>query len=200
MTQVFAAIKAGKAVLVADADTREGEVDVVFAAGHATESLMAWTVRHTSGYICVPMPADRADALGLPLMVAHNEDPRRTAYTVSVDAAAGITTGISAGDRAASCRVLADPATQPGDLIRPGHVLPLRAHAGGVFARPGHTEAAVDIVRLSGAGQVAVICEVVRDDGRMMRAHDARQFATAQGLEFCTIEELITWRRLHDPL
>lgn len=127
---------------------------------------MAWMVRHSSGYVCVPVPPARADALALPPMVAASEDPRGTAYTVSVDAShPSVTTGISAHDRALACRVLADPAAGPASLRRPGHVLPLRAHPGGVRARPGHTEAAVELCRLAGLSPAAAICEIV-DDGQ----------------------------------
>ncbi|WP_036962054.1 3,4-dihydroxy-2-butanone-4-phosphate synthase, partial [Promicromonospora kroppenstedtii] len=149
MARALAELAAGRPVLVADDAGRENEVDVVLAAGVATQQWVAWTVRHSSGYLCAPMPAHRADALELPLMVERTEDPLRTAYTVSVDAV-GVSTGISAADRALTMRVLGDPASVAGDLIRPGHVLPLRARPGGVLERPGHTEAAVDLVRLAG--------------------------------------------------
>ncbi|WP_425953599.1 GTP cyclohydrolase II [Xylanimonas sp. McL0601] len=200
LERALAALAAGRPVLVADADDREAEVDVVLAARHADARWVAWTVRHTSGYLCAPMPAARADALALPPMVADNRDPRRTAYAVSVDAATGVTTGISAADRARTLRVLADPATTPDGLIRPGHVLPLRAVPGGVLERPGHTEAAVDLVRLAGAGDVGVIAELVHDDGDMLRLADARTLAAAEGLELLTIAELAAWREEHDPV
>ena len=190
----LAALADGRPVLVADADDREAEVDVVLAACDADPRWIAWTVRHTSGYLCAPMPAALADRLDLPLMVAENRDPRRTQYTVSVDAARGVSTGISAADRARTLRVLADPGSTAADLIRPGHVLPLRAVAGGVLERPGHTEAAVDLVRLAGAGEVGVIAELVRDDGEMMRLRDAEGFAAAEGLELVTIAELAAYR------
>ncbi|GAB2470075.1 GTP cyclohydrolase II [Xylanimonas ulmi] len=198
VARALAALAAGLPVLVADAEDREAEVDVVMAARHAEERWVAWTVRHTSGYLCAPMPAARADALGLPLMVTDSRDPRRTAYTVSVDAASGVTTGISAADRARTLRVLADPTTAPTDLIRPGHVLPLRAVPGGVLERPGHTEAAVDLVRAAGAGEVGLIGELVRDDGAMVRLAEARAFAAAEGLELLTIADLVAWRRAHE--
>jgi 3,4-dihydroxy 2-butanone 4-phosphate synthase/GTP cyclohydrolase II len=141
---------AGRPVLVADSADREDEVDVVLAAEHASAQWLGWMIRHTSGYVCAPLPAERAAALQLPLMVADSQDSRRTAYTVSVDAASGVTTGISAADRARTLRVLADPASGPRDLIRPGHVLPLRAVAGGVAQRAGHTEAGVELCRMAG--------------------------------------------------
>lgn len=194
------AIRAGRPVLVADSPDRENEADVVFAARTVTPEWVAWTIRHSSGYLCAPMPAARADALDLPLMVPHSQDPRRTAYTVTVDAATGVTTGISAADRARTLRVLADPASGAGDLIRPGHVLPLRAVPGGVLHRAGHTEAAVDLVRLAGAGEVGGIAELVNDDGTMMRLDDAAHAAAEAGLVLITIADLIAWRREHDPV
>lgn len=199
LRRALTALADGRPVLVADDLDRESEVDVVLAARHATTEWVAWTVRHSSGYLCAPMPDARADALDLPLMVAENRDPRRTAYCVSVDAAAGVTTGISAADRARTLRVLADPATTPTDLIRPGHVLPLRAVPGGVLQRPGHTEAAVDLVRLAGAGEVGVIAELTHDDGRMVRLHEAGALAAEHGLELLTIADLARWLRDADP-
>ncbi|MFJ2297875.1 3,4-dihydroxy-2-butanone-4-phosphate synthase [Oerskovia paurometabola] len=193
------AIRAGRPVLVADSPDRENEADVVFAAGTVTPEWVAWTIRHSSGYLCAPMPAARADALDLPLMVPHSQDPRRTAYTVTVDAATGVTTGISAVDRARTLHVLADPASGAVDLIRPGHVLPLRAVPGGVLHRAGHTEAAVDLVRLAGAGEVGGIAELVNDDGTMMRLDDAARAAEDARLVLITIADLIAWRREHDP-
>ncbi|MCL1870461.1 MAG: GTP cyclohydrolase II [Promicromonosporaceae bacterium] len=190
LEQALEAMREGRPVLVADADDREAEVDVILAARGVTPEWVAWTVRHTSGYVCAPMPAARADALGLPLMVPDSQDARRTAYTISVDAALGVTTGISAADRARTLRVLAADESLPEDLIRPGHVLPLRAVPGGVLERPGHTEAAVDLVRLAGLGDVGVIAELVHDDGRMLRHDDARGFAAEHGLVLVTIAEL----------
>lgn len=202
--RALAELAAGRPVLVADDAGRENEVDVVFAAGVATAEWVGWTVRHSSGYLCAPMPAHRADALELPLMVERSEDPRRTAYTVSVDAAVGVTTGISASDRARTLRVLGDPSAGPRDLIRPGHVLPLRARAGGVLERAGHTEAAVDLVRLAGGagqdlGEVGAIAELVRDDGAVMRLAEAQSLADETGLVVLTVADLVAWRRVHDP-
>lgn len=192
------ALRAGRPVLVADSAEREDEADVVLAAQSATPEWVAWTVRHSSGYLCAPMPAARADALELPLMVPRSEDPRRTAYTVTVDAADGVTTGISAADRARTLRVLADPASGPRDLVRPGHVLPLRAVPGGVLHRAGHTEAAVDLCRLAGLEPVAGIAELVHDDGTMMRLPAATRLAEEHGLVLLTVAELAAWRRAHD--
>lgn len=195
--QALDALRAGLPVLVADSADRENEVDVVLAAGTATPEWVAWLVRHSSGYLCAPMPAARADALHLPLMVPRSEDPRRTAYTVTVDAAHGVTTGISAADRARTLQVLADPSAGPDDVIRPGHVLPLRAVPGGVLHRGGHTEAAVDLCRLAGLEPVAGIAELVHDDGSMVRLDDAAALAAQEGLVILTITELAAWRIAH---
>lgn len=192
-------IRAGRPVLVADSPERENEADVVLAASTASPEWVAWTIRHSSGYLCAPMPASRADALDLPLMVPQSQDPRRTAYTVTVDAATGVTTGISAADRTRTLHVLADLTAGAGDLIRPGHVLPLRAVAGGVLHRAGHTEAAVDLVRLADAGEVGAIAELVHDDGTMMRLDAAAALAEAEGLVLITIADLVRWRLEHDP-
>ncbi|MBI9115387.1 3,4-dihydroxy-2-butanone-4-phosphate synthase [Sanguibacter suaedae] len=194
------ALRAGRPVIVADSPDRENEADVVFAASTVSTEWVAWTIRHSSGYLCAPMPAHRADALELPLMVPHSQDPRRTAYTVTVDASTGVTTGISAADRRRTLGVLADPGSGAVDLIRPGHVLPLRAVAGGVLHRAGHTEAAVDLVRLAGLGEVAGIAELVNDDGTMMRMDDSSTLAEREGLVLLTISDLIAWRREHDPV
>ena len=193
--QALSALRAGRPVIVADSPDREDETDVVIAAESATTEWVGWTIRHSSGYLCAPMPAERADALDLPLMVPDSQDPRRTAYTVTVDAANGITTGISAADRARTLRVLADPAAGRMDVIRPGHVLPLRAAPGGVLHRAGHTEAAVDLCRLAGLQPVAGIAELVHDDGSMMRLHEALSLARAEDLVVLTIAELVAWRR-----
>ncbi|MBO0900340.1 3,4-dihydroxy-2-butanone-4-phosphate synthase [Cellulomonas sp. zg-ZUI222] len=195
--EALAALRAGRPVLVSDSQDRENEADVVLAAQSATPEWVAWTIRHSSGYLCAPMTGERADALDLPLMVPHSQDPRRTAYTVTVDAATGVTTGISAADRARTLRVLADPASGRTDLIRPGHVLPLRAVPGGVLHRAGHTEAAVDLCRLAGLEPVAAIAELVHDDGSMMRLPDAAAIAADEDLVLLTIADLRAWRLAH---
>jgi 3,4-dihydroxy 2-butanone 4-phosphate synthase/GTP cyclohydrolase II len=159
---------------------------------------MAWTIRHSSGYICAPMPEALADHLNLPLMVAGSADPRRTAYTITVDASRGVTTGISAADRSQTIRALADPTATGDDFIRPGHVIPLRAQPGGVLTRPGHTEAAVDLCRLAGLAPVAAIAELVHDTGSMMRRPAVVALGAEHGLPVITIEQLIAWRRRHD--
>jgi 3,4-dihydroxy 2-butanone 4-phosphate synthase/GTP cyclohydrolase II len=193
----LAALREGRPVVAVDSADRENEADVILAAATATTDWVAWTIRHSSGYLCAPMPSGRADALDLPLMVPHSQDPRRTAYTVTVDASHGISTGISAADRAHTLRVLADPAAGPESLIRPGHVLPLRAVPGGVLHRAGHTEAAVDLCRLAGVGEVAGIAELVNDDGTMMRFDEAEALAHEYGLVMVTIADLIAYRRAH---
>ncbi|WP_152352441.1 3,4-dihydroxy-2-butanone-4-phosphate synthase [Brachybacterium subflavum] len=184
-------LRAGRPVLVADSADRENEVDAIISAELATPRWVGWMVRRTSGYLCAPMPGDIADRLELPLMVPRTEDSLRTAYTVSVDAARGVTTGISASDRATTLRALADPRAVPSDLIRPGHVIPLRAVPGGVGERPGHTEAAVDLCRAAGLPPVGAIGELVRDDGEVMRLEEASALAADDGLVLLTIADLV---------
>lgn len=187
------AMAAGRPVIVVDDEDRENEGDIIFAAQHATPELMGWTVRHSSGVICVPLEEGRADALALPPMVAVNEDAKGTAYTVSCDAAVGVSTGISATDRALTARILADPGSQPASLTRPGHVFPLRAVNGGVRQRAGHTEAAVDLCKLAGLEPVGVIAEVVYDNGEMMRLDGLRTFAIEHGCPLISIEDLVAY-------
>lgn len=184
------ALARGRAVVVVDDADRENEGDIVFAAQHATAELMGFTVRHTSGVVCVPMTGVRADAMRLPPMVALNEDSKGTAYTVTCDARHGVSTGISAADRALTAQVLADPAAGPGDITRPGHVLPLRAADGGVAVRRGHTEAAVELCALAGLEPVGVIAELVHDEGSMMRLPALRAFADRHGIPLVSIEDL----------
>nr|WP_247045211.1 3,4-dihydroxy-2-butanone-4-phosphate synthase [Arthrobacter rhizosphaerae] len=187
------AIAAGRPVIVVDNEDRENEGDIIFAAEFATPALMGWTVRYSSGVICVPLDGARADVLALPPMVEVNEDSKGTAYTVSCDAAVGVTTGISASDRALTARVLADPASKPASLTRPGHVFPLRAVEGGVRERPGHTEAAVELCRLAGLSPVGVIAELVYDNGEMMRLDGLRVFAAEHGCPLISIEDLVSY-------
>jgi 3,4-dihydroxy 2-butanone 4-phosphate synthase / GTP cyclohydrolase II len=193
--QAIADIAAGKAVIVVDDEDRENEGDIIFAASKATPELMAWTIRYSSGVICAPMPGDMLDRLEIPLMTPHNRDKMRTAYTLSVDARDGVTTGISAADRAHTVRVLADSATEPWEITRPGHVFPLRYRDGGVLVRRGHTEAAVDLCRLAGLTPTGVLVEVVNDDGTMKRAPELREFADEHGLAMISIEDLVRYRR-----
>jgi len=193
-------IAAGRAVVVVDDEDRENEGDLIFAASKATPELMGFTIRHSSGVICVPMPADMLDRLEIPLMSPHNEDRLRTAYTVSVDARDGVTTGISAADRAHTARVLADSATEPWEITRPGHVFPLRYRRGGVLVRRGHTEAAVDLARLAGLTPAGVLVEIVNDDGTMKRGQQLRDFADEHGLAMISIDELVSFRRRTEVL
>nr|WP_084316888.1 3,4-dihydroxy-2-butanone-4-phosphate synthase [Actinospica robiniae] len=190
-------LAAGRPVLVVDDEDRENEGDIIFAAEHATRELLAFTIRYSSGVVCVAMDDERADVLELPPMTAVNQDRKGTAFTVSVDAREGVSTGISAADRAHTIRLLADPVTRAGDLTRPGHVFPLRARPGGVLERPGHTEAAVDLSRLAGLGSVGVLVEVVNDDGTMARLPDLRVFAAQHGLALISIADLIAYRTAH---
>ncbi|WP_300402800.1 bifunctional 3,4-dihydroxy-2-butanone-4-phosphate synthase/GTP cyclohydrolase II [Nocardioides sp.] len=198
--RAVADIAAGKAVVVVDDEGRENEGDIIFAASKATPELMAFTIRHSSGVICVPMPARMLDRLEIPLMTPHNKDKLRTAYTISVDARDGVSTGISAADRAHTARVLADSATEPWELTRPGHVFPLRYREGGVLVRRGHTEAAVDLARMAGLTPAGVLVEVVNDDGTMKRAPELRAFADEHGLAMISIEDLVRYRRRNENL
>ena len=193
--EAIAAIAAGKAVVVVDDEDRENEGDLIFAASKATPELMAFTIRHSSGVICVPMPADMLDRLEIPLMTPHNRDRMRTQFTISVDARDGVSTGISAADRAHTARVLADSATEPWELTRPGHVFPLRYREGGVLVRRGHTEAAVDLARLAGLTPAGVLVEIVNDDGTMKRGPELREFADEHGLLMISIEQMVEYRR-----
>ncbi len=193
-----AEIAAGRAVVVVDDEDRENEGDLIFAAGKSTPELMAFTIRYSSGVICVPVTAPTLDRLGIPLMTPHNRERMRTAYTVSVDARDGVSTGISAADRSHTVRTLIDSATEAYEVVQPGHVFPLRYTEGGVLVRPGHTEAAVDLARLAGLEPAGVISEVVNDDGTMKRGKQLREFADEHGLKMISIEDLIHYRRRHE--
>lgn len=202
-THIEAAIEAiqrGEFVVVVDDADRENEGDLIMAAEKVTPEAMAFMIRHTSGVICMPMTGERLDELRLPLMVAHNTEVQRTAFTVSVDAVHGTTTGISAADRAATVRALIDPATRPEDLARPGHIFPLRYREGGVLKRAGHTEAAVDLARLAGLAPAGVLAEVVNDDGSMQRLPELERFAAEHGLQLISIADLIRYRRHREKL
>jgi 3,4-dihydroxy 2-butanone 4-phosphate synthase/GTP cyclohydrolase II len=198
--EALADIRAGKMVVVVDDEDRENEGDLIFAASKSTPELVGFMVRHSSGVICVPMEGPVLDRLGLPPMTHVNEDRKGTAYSVSVDARDGIDTGISAADRSQTIRVLCDSATEPWEITRPGHVFPLRAMPGGVLRRPGHTEAAVDLARLAGLTPAGVICEVVHDDGSMMRTPDLRKFSDEHNLKMISIADLIAYRRKNESL
>ena len=199
ISEALEALRAGRPVLVADDENRENEGDVIMSAELATPEWVAWTVRWSSGFICAPMPADLADNLNLQPMVAASEDARSTAYTVSVDAAEGVTTGISAHDRAHTLNVLANPESTATSIIRPGHVLPLRAVDGGVRERSGHTEAAVDLMKLAGLRPVGAIAEVVAEDGSMMRLPGLIELGARDGVPVITIEQLIAHLNETDP-
>jgi 3,4-dihydroxy 2-butanone 4-phosphate synthase/GTP cyclohydrolase II len=189
------AVAAGRPVIVVDDEDRENEGDLIFAAELATPELVAFMVRYTSGYICVPLPEPEADRLDLPPMYHTNQDKRGTAYAVTVDARSGVTTGISAADRAHTIRLLASAETVPTDLSRPGHVVPLRAKAGGVLRRPGHTEASIDLAVLAGLRPAGVLCEMVNDDGTMQRRGDLEKFAAEHDLVLISIADLVAYRR-----
>ncbi|MBV9142218.1 MAG: bifunctional 3,4-dihydroxy-2-butanone-4-phosphate synthase/GTP cyclohydrolase II [Pseudonocardiales bacterium] len=195
--RAIADVAAGRPVIVVDDEDRENEGDLIFAATWATAELLAFTVRYTSGYICVALTGADCDRLELPPMFPINQDKRGTAYTVTVDAREGITTGISATDRARTIRLLADPDAKSVDFTRPGHVVPLRAKEGGVLRRPGHTETAVDLARLAGLPPVGVLCEIVsaKNPGEMARRDELEVFAAEHNLTLITIADLIAYRR-----
>jgi 3,4-dihydroxy 2-butanone 4-phosphate synthase / GTP cyclohydrolase II len=193
-------IQAGRLVIVVDDADRENEGDLIMAASNVTPEAIAFMVRHTSGVICMPVLGERLDALHIPLMVSDVTDPQRTAFTVSVDARDGTTTGISAADRATTIRAMVDPDTQPQDLARPGHVFPLRYRPGGVLKRAGHTEAAVDLAVLAGLYPAGVLCELVNEDGTMARLPNLVRFAREHGLKLISIADLIQYRRRRERL
>jgi 3,4-dihydroxy 2-butanone 4-phosphate synthase/GTP cyclohydrolase II len=199
--EAVAAMAAGQVVVVVDDASRENEGDLVVAAQFATPETIAFFLNHTSGVICMPMLGDRLDALDLPPMVIDNTEANRTAFTVSVDARVGTTTGISAADRAATIGALIDPATRPADLARPGHVFPLRARPGGTLNRAGHTEATVDLCRLAGLYPAGVLCEVVSEDKQSMaRLPELERLASRHGLPLISIADLIRFRRQREKL
>ncbi len=195
--QALQDLRDGKAVIVMDDEDRENEGDLIFAAEKATPELLSFLVRYTSGYVCVALPEAECDRLDLPPMHHTNGDNFRTAFTVTVDAKEGVSTGISAADRAHTIRLLADPVATAGDFVRPGHVLPLRARDGGVLRRAGHTEAAVDLSRMAGLSPVGVLCEIVsqKDEVEMARGEELAVFASDHDLTLITIADLIAYRR-----
>jgi len=193
-------IRAGKPVIVVDDADRENEGDLILAAEKAAPASVNFMMRFGRGLICAPITNERAAALGLSRMVLDNRESFKTDFTVSVDATHDITTGISAADRAKTIRLLADPKSRPGDLVQPGHIFPLRAKAGGVLQRSGHTEAAVDLARLAGLDPSGVLCEIVKDDGTMARLPDLKRFKKKHGLKLCTILDLIQYRRQREKL
>ncbi len=195
-----AAIARGEFVVVADDADRENEGDLIIAADAATPEKIAFMVRHTSGLICVGISNERADELQLPLMVAQNTEAMGTAFTVSTDFREGTSTGISAADRALTIQALADPGVRPDAFARPGHIFPLRARAGGVLRRPGHTEASVDLARLARRYPAGALCEIVNEDGSMARGADLVEFAERHGLEYVSVGDLVAYRRRFEPL
>jgi 3,4-dihydroxy 2-butanone 4-phosphate synthase / GTP cyclohydrolase II len=190
----------GRPVVVVDDADRENEGDIIMAAAKATPELIGFMVRYTSGVICAPMRGEDLDRLNLPLMTPQNTERMRTAFTVTVDAARGVTTGISAADRTTTLARLTDPQSTASDFVKPGHIFPLRYREGGVLVRPGHTEAAVDLVTRAGLPPVGVLAEIVNDDGTMMRLPSLREFADAHGLALISIEQLIEYRRRTERL
>jgi 3,4-dihydroxy 2-butanone 4-phosphate synthase/GTP cyclohydrolase II len=198
--EAIADIGAGRMVIVVDDQDRENEGDIIVAAEKVTAEHIGFMVRYGSGIICVPMEGDRLEDLHLPLMITQNEESMGTAFTISVDARDGTTTGISASDRARTIRTLIDPRSKPHDLARPGHIFPLRYSPGGVLRRAGHTEASVDLARLAGLFPAGVVCEVVNEDGTMARLDDLECFAKEHDLSIISIADLIAYRRLREKL
>lgn len=197
---MLADLRRGKLVIVVDDEDRENEGDLILAAEKATPQNIGFMVRHTSGVICVPMEGADLDRLELPLMTQQNMERMRTAYTISVDAAKNVTTGISAADRAHTIQLLAGTKTVADDLVRPGHIFPLRYRQGGVLRRAGHTEASIDLARLAGLRPAGVLAEIVNDDGTMARLPALRKFATKHRLKICSIADLIQYRRASEKL
>jgi 3,4-dihydroxy 2-butanone 4-phosphate synthase/GTP cyclohydrolase II len=198
--EVLHDLSAGKMVIVTDDADRENEGDLIMAAEKATPQAINFMTMHGRGLICVPIVAERAEQLGLQRMVAQNREMYRTDFTVSVDAARHVTTGISAHDRAETIRTIANPKSTPADLVQPGHIFPLRAQEGGVLRRAGHTEAAVDLARLAGLQPAGVLCEILHDDGTMARLPELMVFKKKHRLRICTIQNLIAYRRVREKL
>jgi 3,4-dihydroxy 2-butanone 4-phosphate synthase/GTP cyclohydrolase II len=198
--EALRAFERGEIVVVMDDDGRENEGDLIVSATHCTPEKMAFIVRHTSGIVCAPMTRDEARRLNLAPMVADNDAPHSTAFTVSVDYKHGTTTGISADDRTVTVRNLANPNSGAADFVRPGHIFPLVAREGGVLMRSGHTEAAVDLCKLAGLPQVGVICELVNDDGTVMRGPQVSSFADRHGLKQVSVADLIAYRQRQETL
>ena len=197
---VVSDIAKGRIVIVTDDADRENEGDLVMAAEKVTPEAINFMATHGRGLICAPVSNERADQLGLKRMVAQNREMHRTDFTVSVDAARGVTTGISAYDRATTILAIANSKSSPEDLAQPGHVFPLRAKDGGVLRRAGHTEAAVDLARMAGLQPAGVLCEILHDDGTMARLPELMEFRKKHGLRICTIQSLIAHRRVREKL
>jgi 3,4-dihydroxy 2-butanone 4-phosphate synthase/GTP cyclohydrolase II len=197
---VIADVRKGKTVIVVDDADRENEGDLILAAQHVTPDGVNFMAKHGRGLICVPTTSERLQQLGIERMVRQNREVFRTDFQVSVDAAKGVTTGISAADRAKTIQIMADPTAVPEDLVQPGHVFPLRSRPGGVLQRAGHTEAAVDLAELAGCRPIGVLCEILNDDGTMARLPQLFKFAKKHKLKICTIEDLIQFRRTREKL
>jgi len=193
-------IRRGRMVVVCDDETRENEGDLTMAAQFATPEAINFMAKHGRGLICLSLTAERCDELGLDLMAAKNESPFNTAFTVSIEAAEGVTTGISAHDRAHTIQVVMDPHSSPSDIVQPGHVFPLKAKDGGVLERAGQTEAAVDLARLAGLIPAGVICEIMNEDGTMARVPDLVPYCERHGLKMITVADLIAYRRRTEKL
>jgi 3,4-dihydroxy 2-butanone 4-phosphate synthase/GTP cyclohydrolase II len=193
-------LRKGRMVIVVDDADRENEGDLILAAEHATPETVNFMAKYGRGLICAPTTGERLQQLGVERMVTQNRETFKTDFQVSVDAAGGITTGISAADRARTIQVMSDPTAVADDLVQPGHVFPLRAKPGGVLQRAGHTEAAVDLVKLAGCRPIGVICEIMSEDGSMARLRELTAFARTHGLKICTIEDLIKYRRTREKL
>ena len=200
IASVISDIRRGRMVIVTDDADRENEGDLLMAASKVTPAAVNFMAKHGRGLVCSPITEERAQKLGLQRMVAHNRELFKTDFTVSVDATAGISTGISAKDRSATIRVLAQESSRPADLVQPGHVFPLQAKPGGVLQRAGHTEAAVDLARLAGLDPSGVICEILKEDGSMARLPDLVKFKRKHGLKLCSIQDLIAHRRKSEKL
>jgi 3,4-dihydroxy 2-butanone 4-phosphate synthase/GTP cyclohydrolase II len=198
--EVIADIRAGKMVIIVDDEDRENEGDLVCASSKISPAIINFMATHGRGLICAPITQAAAERMGLPLMVRRNTESHGTNFTVAVDAADGVSTGISAADRARTVQVLANPLSEPRDLVRPGHILPLQAKQGGVLRRAGHTEAAVDLARLAGLEPAGVICEILNEDGTMARLPQLLEFAEKHQLRIGTIEALIEYRRSQEKL
>ncbi|NIH15597.1 3,4-dihydroxy-2-butanone-4-phosphate synthase [Serratia symbiotica] len=191
------ALRNGRSVMVLDDENRENEGDMIFAAETMTVEQMALTIRHGSGIVCLCITEDRRQQLDLPMMVTNNSSQFQTAFTVSIEAALGVTTGVSATDRLITIRAAIADNAKPGDLNRPGHVFPLRAQPGGVLSRRGHTEATIDLVAMAGFKPAGVLCELTNDDGSMARAPEVMAFAKQHGMVMLTIEDLVAYRQAH---
>ncbi|MDC9604730.1 3,4-dihydroxy-2-butanone-4-phosphate synthase [Xenorhabdus griffiniae] len=192
--RALAALRAGQGVMVLDDENRENEGDMIFAAETMTVEQMALTIRHGSGIVCLCLTEERRQQLKLPMMVENNSSQYQTAFTVSIEAAQGVTTGVSAADRITTIQAAIADDAQPSDLSRPGHVFPLRAQSGGVLTRRGHTEATIDLVKMAGFKPAGVLCELTNDDGSMARAPEVIEFAKRHNMPVVTIEDLVDYR------